>query len=281
MRRPARPAGVLAPAALTLLSGCALNTQRHPAPMIAAVDPLPPGTTGLYPEGPETVLIVRIADPVFVRRPGEASSFPLYFFRKREYMNAGSWVFSGAGGRAEVLYPDNSSILLYGLGSGVVGSASRQEPIFDLLQVDRARIEMRTLQQVRLLGGAVLESATGPFVVERPEEGILRVRNRSTGEGRIAYRDAVFALDPGHVLDLPLVDTGTGPIQEPPGLQVLPFAGGRLRVRGDVEPVEDPAGVRLRATGDHEVLGFGLRVRLDPGEEVLFRELGARAGAGE
>lgn len=264
----------------TLLSGCYMNTQRHPAPMEATVVPLPPGTTDLYAAGPEEVLVVRISDPVFVRRPGEASSYPLYFYRKQARMNAGSWVFSGAGGRLEVLYPDNSSITLYGLGTGVIGSPSRQEPLFDLRQVDRARIELTSLQQIRLLGGAILETETGPFILERPEDGILRIRNRSKGEGRVAYLDEVFALDPGQVLDMPVLDTGTGPTELSGGYQRLTSGGGALEVRGEVEMVDDAGGVRLRASGEHEVHGFGLRVRLDPGDEVIFSGLDAATDEG-
>lgn len=273
-RRTAHRAALGGVAAL-LVTGCYIDTQRHPGPMEATVDPLPPGTTDLYPAGPEEVLVVRISDPVYVRRPGEASSYPLYFYRKQARMNAGSWVFSGAGGRAEVLYADNSTITLFGLGSGVVGSPSRQEPLFDLRQVERARIELTSLQQVRLLGGAILESETGPFILERPEEGILRIRNRSKGEGRIAYRDEVVALDPGQVLDMPLLDSGTGPSDPLAGFQRLAGADGPLEVRGEVELLSDPDGVRLRATGEHEVRGYGLRVRLDPGDEVIFGGLEA------
>lgn len=250
--------------------GCYIDTQRHPGPMRAAVDPLPPGTTDLVPAGPEEVLVLRISDPVYVRRPGEAQSFPLYFYSKQARMNAGSWVFSGAGGRVEVLYSDNTSITLYGLGSGIVGSPSRQEPVFDLQQVDRARIDLTTLQQVRLLGGAILESSTGPFVVERAEEGILRIRNRSKGVGRIAYREDILVLDPGEVVDLPVLDTGTGPVEARAGFEAVAGAPFPLEVSGDVSQVSDSDGLRFRAEGEHEVRAHGLRVRLDPGDQVLF-----------
>jgi len=268
------------PSALGLaLGGCYIDTQRHPAPMRSAVDPLPPGTTERYPAGPEEVLVVRISDPVYVRRPGEASSYPLYFYRKQARLNAGSWVFSGAGGRVEILFGDNSSIMLFGLGSGVVGSASRQEPLFDLHQVARARIAMTSPQQVRLLGGAILETDTGPFVVERAEDGILRVRNRSTGEGRIAYREEIILLDPGQVVDLPVLDTGTAPSEVDPDLQRLASTTVPVEVRGAVEQLAQDDGLRLRAAGDNEIRAHGLRVRLDPGDEVLFAELGAERSA--
>lgn len=256
------------------LAGCYIPSQRYPGPMRAEQDPLPPGARDLYPEGPEEVLIVRISDPVFVKRPGEASSYPLYFYRKQARMNAGSWVSTASGGRIEIIYPDKSVVTLYGLASGVVGSASRQDPIFEFFQVEKAQVNFRTTQQVRLLGGALLETDTGPFIIERPEERILRVRNRSKGEGRVAYRDRVFPLDPGEVLDMPLLDEGTGPVEEAAGFQRLAGADARIEVRGEVERVEGEAGgVRLRANGEHEVRAYGVRVRLDDGQEVVLGDL--------
>lgn len=274
-------------------SGCFAQTQRYPSIMQPAVDPLPPGTKNLHPGGPEEVLIVRIADPVHVRRPGEASSFPMYFYSKQSRMSAGTWVFSGAGGRLEVLYPGNTSIMLFGLCSGVVGSESRGEPIFFFRQLDRARIVMQEGQQVRLLAGVVLTADGGPFVIERPTRDIMRVRNRSTSTGRIAYREEIFHLDPGHVIDLPLLEgLGGAPQQADPGFQTMLVGAAPLRLRGDVEVLpSDARGTRIRANGDHEMRGLGLRVRLDPGDEILFsdlsvvtagvRPIGARAAAPE
>lgn len=279
-RRRAAGALLLVGAALAG-SGCYIDTQRFPGPMESAVDPLPPGTTDLHPAGPEEVLVVRIADPVHVRRPGEASSFPLYFYRKQARVNSGSWVFAGASGRVEILYPGNSSVTLYGLGSGVVGSESRGEPIFFFRQVDRASVIMQPGEQVRLLGGAVLEGPGGPFVIEHFREDVLRVRNRSQVGGRIAYRDEVFHLDPGHVLDLPLLEVGAVPLEADPGFQSLMAAGVPIEVRGDVEVLPDPAGTRLRANGSNELRGYGLRVRLERGEEILFRPLGEPPGGPE
>lgn len=279
---------------LTLVgSGCFAQTQRYPTIMQPVVDPLPPGTMDLHPVGPEEVLIVRIADPVHVRRPGEASSYPLYFYSKQSRMSAGTWVFSGAGGRLEVLYPGNSSIMLYGLCSGVVGSESRGEPIFFFRQLERARIVLQEGQQVRLLAGVVLTADGGPFVIERPTRDIMRVRNRSSSTGRIAYREEIFHLDPGHVIDLPLLEgLGGAPQQADPGFQTMLAGAAPLRLRGDLEILpQDPRGTRIRANGDHELRGLGLRVRLDPGDEILFsdlsvvtpgvRPIGARAAAPE
>ena len=92
---------------LPLLTGCWIDTQRHPAPMLAEQGELPPGSSGQFAAGPEEVIITRLADPVFVRRPQEASSFPLYHYRNQERLNAGGWVFSGAGGRVEIALSDH------------------------------------------------------------------------------------------------------------------------------------------------------------------------------
>ena len=108
-------------------AGCYIRTQRFPEPMQATVDPLPPGTQDLYPEGPEEALVIRHADPVQIRPAGLSSSFPLPFYDKQARVNSGSWVFSGAGGRVEVLWPTSSSLVLFGKCTGVIGSPSSSE----------------------------------------------------------------------------------------------------------------------------------------------------------
>ena len=219
------------------------------------------------------MLVVRISDPVHISRPGEISSFPLYYFRKQLRLNAGSWIFSGAGGRAEILYGDSSRILLFDVTSGVVGSASRGEPMFFFEELSRASVTMENPEQVRLLGGAILACTGGPFVIERIRPQILRVRNRSEHRGRVAYLEEVFLLDPGDVIDLPLLDEGTAPREALLSFQTLGEGPGQLEVRGSVERIESAAGVRLRATGEHEIRANGLRLRLDRGDDVQFFEL--------
>lgn len=268
-----RPGSISALALAALAAGCYANSQRYPGPMEQVVTPLPPGATDAYPAGPEEVLVVRVADPVHVQRPGEASSFPLHHFRKQARMNSGSWVFCGAGGRVGMLFPGNSQVKLYGHGSGVVGSQSRGEPLFFIKAVDRAQVTLTGEEQVQLLGGAVLAGDGGPYVIEHVRQEILRVRNRSQGMARIAYRDSVFQLAPGALVDLPLLEAGIAPIEVDPGFQTLVSAGVPIQVQGDVSVVADPRGTRLRATGVHELRGFGLVLRLDAGDEVLFGEL--------
>lgn len=267
---------LLAPA----LSGCWIQTQRYPGPMVATEEgPLPAGTRDLFEEGPEEVVVTRFADPVFVRRPGEASSFPLYFYRKQERLTAGSWVFCGAGGRVEILYPEGTSVTLYGRGAGVVGSESRSEPLFFLQDVDRARIELNDDEQIRLVGGAVLTANGGPIALETLPDGVLRVLNRSLGTAWIAYRDEVFQLDPAEGVDLPLLDGGTGPVVAEEGFRTLRVGGDGLPMdlRGEVEVSEELHSTRVLAVGDHEVRGLGITLRLGPGEEALLGSLARKS----
>lgn len=273
MNTPSRTAWLLLP----LLTGCWFDTQRHPAPMLADQGALPPGSSGQFTAGPEEVIVTRLADPVFVRRPEQASSFPLFHYRKQERLNAGGWIFADAGGRAEVLYPGGTSLTLLGRGAGVVGSESRGEPLFFLQEVDRAVLHLREDQQVRLLGGALLTANGGPVALERLEDDVLRVINRSLGTCWVAYRERVVQLDPADVVDLPLLDGGTGPLAAPEGLQRLRVGGDGLPldVRGEVEASVTPGSTTLRATGDHEVMALGLRLRLDPNDEVVLSQLDA------
>jgi hypothetical protein len=268
---------LLACLALPLVTGCWAKTQRYPAPMLPEVEPLPPGTTDLYPAGPEEAIVTRMADPVFARRPGEASSFPLYYYRKQVRLNAGSWVFCGAGGRVEILYPEGTSITLFGRGAGVIGSESRGEPLFFLRECDRVVLTLAKGQQVRMLGGAVLTAEGGPIALEHMSDNVMRVTNRSLAAARVAYRDQVFLLDPAEVVHLPVLDSGTGPMEQALDFRTVQVAGQPVQLRGAVELIEDPRGTRLKATGEHEVLALGLRLRLDPGDEVLLSDLSARA----
>ena len=279
--RPRFVAGLgsaLALATVALASGCYIDTQRHPQPMATSPADLGPGSLEEYPEGPEEVLIVRHSDPVRVRPPGRAQSIPLTFYRKNERANAGAWASCGAGGRMEVLWPSGTSIVLFGEGTGVVGSPSRGEPTFVLKNLSHVTLNLHPEDRVELMGGAILMAESGPFVLEHVREEILRVRNRSKAVGRLAYRDEIFDLDPGHVIDLPLLSAGTGPFQPDPGFQVLGPPGHEIEVRGSVEVVEEDLAegeTRVRATGEHELRAFGTRIRLDPGDEVLFAPVGS------
>lgn len=268
---------------LPLLASCWLDTQRHPGPMFVDRGELPRGSADQYPVGPEEVLVTRLADPVFVRRPGEASSFPVYNYAKQLRLNAGSWIFSGAGGRVEALYPEGSTVTLFGRGAGAVGSSSRGEPIFYLHEVDRAVLHLRQGEQVSLLGGAVLTADGGPIALELVLDDVLRIVNRSLGTCLIAYREEVFQVDPAEVVDLPLLQSGTGPLVEHPDFLSFRIGGDGqpFHIRGDVEAAAESGATRLRATGTHEVMGLGLRLRLDPGNEARLIELDEPVGPGD
>lgn len=275
LRSPLRLPAVLLAGAGLVLAGCFVDTQRLPGPMPGVVDPLPPGSLELYPPGPEQVLVIRHADPVQVRPAGMSSSFPMHFYRKQERVNAGSWVFSGAGGRLEVFWPDGATARFFGTATAIVGSPARGEASLIVRDVDKLSITLTEGRQIELVGGSVLVSDTGPFVVERIRPDILRIHNASKGVGRLAFREERIDLDPGNVLDLPLLPGGGDPVARPPGFQRVDTAGGPVEVRGDVDVEREEVGTRILVRGEHEVRGLGQRVRLGEGEELWIGPLGA------
>ncbi len=252
------------------------TTQRHPAPMTNAVDPLPAGAQAEYPEGPEEVLVVRHADPVKVRPAGRTGGFPLSFHGKDERVHSGSSISVAPGGRAEVLWGDGTSILLSDRGFGLVGSPSRGEPLFTFLDVDSAWIDLAGEEQIDLLGGSRLSASSGPIVLERVRVDILRVRNQSKSPARIAFREDVIELDPGQSVDLPLLTDGGRPTRSATSADAVLGPGFGVRATGAVETDSDTARVRVQAVGEHEIQGLGQRVRLDRGEEVDFSGLTPR-----
>ncbi len=247
------------------------STQRVPGPMASDRDPLPAGDSGSHAPGPEEVLVLRHADPVQVRPAALSSSFPLSFHDKDLRVNSGSGVYSAPGGRAEVLWPGGNSVVLSGRSAGIVGSKSRGESAFLFRQIERAVVDFKSEDQVELLGGARLSAKSGPFLLDHVRPDILRVKNQSKLAGEIAYRDAVLLLDPGEVVDLPLLQGGASPIQSDPGLATTQGPGFPVAWSGQVDVAKDAEGVRVRALGDHEVRGLGLRVRMERDEEVVFR----------
>lgn len=241
--------------------------------MEPAVDPLPPGAEQEWLPGPEEVVISRLADPVQLRPAGEAAAFPLRFFDKRRRSNAGAWVFSAAGGRAEILWPSGASAILFDRCTAIVGSPSRGEPNLVLREIDRIVLNLATGDQVELLGGAQLSANSGPWLVERRLFDILRVKNQSKEEGEISYRDEVFTLTAGETLDLPLLSAGGRPIPETPNARRVLGPGFEVEVVGGVEAESFPSGVRLVGRGEHEISALGIRLHLDEGERALFSGL--------
>lgn len=257
-----------------------IDTQRWPGPMDAAVEPLPPGVEGLYPPGIEEVLVVRHADPVQVQPAQQPAAFPLAFYDKQRRMNAGSWVFCAPGGRAELIWPNGATILIFDRGTGVVGSPSRGEPSFIFREVDVARLHPRPGERFQLLGGAVLEADAGPFHIERRDNDVLRVRSQAQVPADITYREELFRLDPGQSIDLPLLDTSGRAPAPLVGAALLSGPGFEVQVQGDAEALAQDGGVLLVGRGEHEVRALGARVRVTPGERIFFTGLGPVPASG-
>ncbi|MDP6540242.1 MAG: hypothetical protein QF903_11785 [Planctomycetota bacterium] len=269
-----------------LLAACAgdmrwpyIPTQRTAGPMESVGADLSPGTRGLLLPGPEEVLVVRHADPVQLRPAGELSAFPLRFYEKSRRVTAGSWIHSAPGGRAEVLWPDGGSLVLFGRTTGIVASPSRGEPLFVFLELERADITLTSEEQIELPGGALLVASSGPFVIELRRDDVLRVSNQSKVAGELAFRDRVFGIDPSQGIDVPLLSIGGEPVEPNPGTALGGGSGFTVEVQGDVEAERDEHGWRLTAGGsEHEVGALGVRLRLGRGETALVRGLGAVSG---
>lgn len=259
-----------------LLAGLCLascRSQLLPGPMRSTVNPLPAGESNLYPEGSEEVVIIRHADPVRVRPAGITSSYPLTFHNKSTRLNSGSAVYSSSGGRIEVLWPNSTSIVLSGEGSGIVGSVSRGEPTFILRDIERATLNLNEGDQVELLGGSLLTASSGPFVLEHSSPEVLRVRNQSKESAEIAFRTDTILLDPGEVVDLPLLTSGGAPAVAPLQMETLDLAGYRARVRGQCEVEEGPDSLSVRGIETTELHTLGVKIHLEPGDTVTVSGL--------
>lgn len=268
-----------------LLASCAgrnrwpnFSTQQYPRPMEATVDPLPPGAEREYPPGPEEVIVGRLADPVQLQPAGESAAFPLRFFDKRRRANAGAWVFSSAGGRAEILWPSGTTAVLFDRCAAVIGSPSRGEPDLILRAIERVVLNLTPGDQVELLGGARLAADSGPWLIEHRLFDILRVKNQSKVPGEVAYREQVFVLAAGETVDLPLLDAGGAPIPPRPGAEHMAGPGFEVEYYGRVEATPLQRGVRLEGQGWHELRALGVHVHLQPGERATFSGL-ADSGA--
>lgn len=258
----------------SLVASCAgrnswpnFSTQQYPEPMESSVDPLPPGVEANYPPGTEEVIVRRLADPVQLKPAGQHAAFQLRYFDKRRRVNSGAWVFCSPGGRAEVLWPGTgSTAVLFDRCTAIVGSPSRGEPNLMLREIERVVLNLNPGDQVELLGGGLLTADSGPWILERRLFDILRVKNQTKVPGEVAYRDEVFVLGPGETVDLPLLSAGGAPIPEVPGTREVAGPGFGLKVFGEVEVEEAPGALRLRASGEHEIQGLGVRLHLDQGE---------------
>jgi|LWDU01.1.fsa_nt_gi hypothetical protein len=247
--------------------------------MVSAVTPLPPGAEAAYPPGPEEVLVARLADPVQLQPAGEPSPSPLRFFDKRRRANAGAWVFSAAGGRAEILWPNGTQVLLYDNCVAIVGSPSRGEPNLIMRALDRMVLNLSSGDQIQLVGGAQLAADSGPWLVERQLFDILRVKNQSKEAGQVAFREEVFSLAPGETIDLALLSAGGRPIRQAPGQESFDGPGFAVELAGAAKAHAVVGGVRVDVTGEHAISGLGVHLALAPGESATFSGLARGASA--
>ena len=262
------------------LSAAGCNAQIYPKPMEPARNPLPPGDVHRWTEGPEEVTVVRHADPVKLRPAGHTAGFPVHFYKKSQRVRAGTAVIVDAGGKAEIVWPLGSSVVLFGPATAVVGSRSRGEPTLFVEDLGRSHIELLEGDLVRLLGGAELSGPSGPYEVERNTREVLLVRNRSKLPLDLAFRSAQFEIGPGQQIELPLVSTGGAPRPSTSEYRTLAGPGFQVDVRGEVESLPAEDAVHVRASGAHELQGLGVRVHLEEGDEAVFSGL-ARPAAEE
>ncbi|MDG1985597.1 MAG: hypothetical protein P8M11_13630 [Planctomycetota bacterium] len=274
MTCPLRHLPLLPVVLVAALSGCFLDTQKYPGMLTPETVPLPDGAKTAFGRGAEEAFVIRHSDPVRVRLAESNSVYDLSFYEKRTLIPAGSWVFAGPEGYAEVLLPGDTQVALHGRGTGVIGSESRREPVFTLLDVTAASIRFGETGRVQLPGGAILEASSGPFSVETIHDRLIRVRNRSNQVGRVDYRDEVIRLEPSETVELALLSDFSTPFEVDPSTRAVESPAGRIALRGQVEVLSSGAGTVLRATGTSEVEGLGLRLQLSPGDEVRLEALG-------
>ena len=202
------------------------------------------------------------------------SVYDLSFYEKRTLIPAGSWVFAGPEGYAEILLPGDTQVALHGRGTGVVGSESRREPIFTLLDVTGATVSFGEAGQVELPGGAILEGSSGPF-------GWRRSTIDSSGFGTAPTRSPSWitatrssASSRARPSSWRSSATSRRPSSWTPRPARWIHPRGEIALRGQVEVLSAGSGSVLRATGTSEVEGLGLRLELDPGDEVRLESLG-------
>ena len=255
--------------------GCYINTQRFPQPMPGGGEDLPEGASDIFKAGPEEVLLMRISDPVYLRRPGESSSYPMHFHNKRTYVSPGYWVLCEAGGRAELVFiTQGAEMSLSGNNTVVLGSPSRGEPLVSFLEVDNAKLTLSANDYVELVGGALLSGQGGPFVLSHPTEEVLVLSNRSTSPGVVRFMDEIIDLAPGETVHLPLLAAGASPREPSIGFRPLNAAGSSWVLRGAASVVgQGDHHLDVIADGDHEIRGQGIRLRLDKGDRATFDDL--------
>lgn len=226
------------------------------------------------------VKLIRHGDPVQYRPAGEAGTVMLAHYRKQAELEAGSWVYVGGSGRAEVASPNGgSTAILFGLGAVRVGNV-RLGPWLALEAFDRARLMLVPGEQVEMPGGALLEVlgednlAIGPFLLDQADDYSYRVHNQGIGTARIKFREEVITLAPSERLVLGRLDAasgGTAPLLA--RFRALSLGRRQAQVAGDVSVQPDgQGGFLLKARGGPAtVLVQGLVLELAEGEETVWR----------
>ncbi len=267
---------VLVPvAALFLCLAC--NTQRWPGPM-KSPDPLPPGVDAGVVSGPADVILYRHADPVQLRRPPSMTPFPLTFYSKRERIRSGSWVYCGAGGRAELLWAaDGANLIVFDEAILRLGDPKQGEPDVRFSILTRAEISLASGAVVELPGGSQLSGPvgedTGPYLVERIYEEIMRLFNRSKRPAYLSFRDSRLVLAPGERVDLPLLEAGGTPFDLGGPPKEVQSAGISGALFGNLTFASDDTGLRATASGPGVLSGNGVAVDLVAGEEATLLPL--------
>lgn len=258
--------------------GC--RTQRWPGPMRPTVLPLPGGEDAADPPGLEEVIAVRHSAPVSVRQWGSPSGYPLDRIHAKERVRAGGWVLSGAGARAEVLWPlEPASVELIDAGVAAVGERSRDEPALKFLSLTRAKLYLVPGMRIALPGGATVagdpSNPSGPFVLEFIEPNLIRVDNQAKVSAYVAFREEVLTLGPGQQVDLGLLEIGTAPLESRADLNLIEArgaAGTRLQGLADsglqVQSLPGVLGVVAQRPGALEALG--VRIELGVGDAALL-----------
>lgn len=181
---------------LLALCACA-GGARAPAPGRA---PSPSGPSG----GEERALVVRGADPVFVKRPGERAATPLAYYGKEARLPAGSWVLVGPGGRAEVAFPDGSAAAASGEAALEILEPSASEgTLLRAASLRRLEVEIHGGARFELPGGAVARGDGGRFLARLVDPGLLRVESRGSSPVRIRLAGEEVELSGARYADYP------------------------------------------------------------------------------
>ena len=266
-------------ASLALCSAC-LNAypQRWPEPLVVRGSPAAPASTPAATIPAATITVQRDSDPVWLTRPGERGDYALPHYRKRERVPVGCTVRTGAGGRAEILWtPDASAVILFDEGRLWLGDPGRDEPLVRFLSLTHALLTLTPEDRIELLGGARLSGDAGepcgPVLLEVQRSGIQRVVNQSKKLVTIAFRTELLSLGPGESIDLPVLESGTLPVEPPIGASLLEGAGFALEVQGGVQRLSGGPGIGLQAREPARVRGLGVAVDLGSHETARFSGL--------